>query len=767
MRRPLLALLTVGLLVSCQDGEIPTVPDRPSVGGAISDGSGSFDAGNSHFFWLAPMVSQPDASLFGTFDPSMQPTVRIVCWNDSDPEATCDPGTALAEFGVGSGLVVESDHYKVEFDTQAPDPALRTSSGEDFTTYRIQALTPPLERFGGPFVFGFADFQLGENGKEARNLDSEETIGLVDGRTLPIRFRLDEGALEEELKDHTAPADDPTGAEAFCQINCSVTVIDPDEPTLASLSDTATDDTLTAMLIPAGAVWTDETAVLVIDERLDDGDGQQDGELCLTSGEFPTEACFRYELSPDNSGGDDFFPDDTTRFVRFGICPEGQAVSSGTINPSWRLLKADEDNGDVVITRPEEVDVTDFLQCDVQTTASLWDGAGGQLAASALQWLVPPLDASDLWGGQLRDLSDLFWGEDVEMSRLAFPASAAEGDTLELTVELLAIHADSAPVPGREVTFTRTDGTGDLAGAPGFTVVGTGQNSVTLETDGSGLATVRWVITDGSNRLEATSSPDARPAAGEPDPVAFDVTGSLGGELLFGVNAFDDGLSQIDPATGSVTFIGELDQDPDSLTTPVAMAVHSDGTLYAWNNSDVTGPTGELLTVDPCTGDATNVDPQTPGQGELQALAMTPSDSLFGVESDLYFIDQSTGDRFQIGPIGLSLTVAGADIDGTGTMYGLELNGDPGAGGGRLITIDRGTGAGDVAATLSQDVGTVGSIVFGPGGTLIGSASGGPDGDILFDVDPATGDVTNVRQISGANFSPQGMGFAPAPTCIF
>lgn len=528
MRRALLALLTVGLIVSCQDGNLPTVSDRPDADAAISDGSGSFEGGNSHFFWLAPMVSQPDESLFGTFDPGMQPTVRIVCWEDSDPNATCDPGVPLAEFDVGSGVIVETDHYKVEFDTQAPDPALRTSSGDtDFTTYRIQALTPPLERFGGPFVFGFADFQLGENGKEARNLDGEETIGLVDGRTLPIRFRLDEGALEEELADHTAPTDDPTGAEAFCQINCSVTVIDQDEPTLASLADTATDDTLTAMLIPAGAVWTDTTtAVLVIDERVDDGDGEQ-GEECLPFSTLRTEACFRYELSPDNPNGDDF-----TQDVRFGICPEGQAVSAGAILPTWRLLKADLVGQEVVITRPDEVDVTDFLQCNVQTTAALWNGAGGRLAASALQWLVPPVDASDFWGGQLRDLSDLFWGEDVQMTTSTPGGTVASGSTQPVTVQLLATHPDpDEPAPSDTVVFSRQAGSGSLASSTGtLPLVGTPVDSVvdtnsdvvqlTMLTDANGEATVHYTVSQGSNLIEATS-----PAAEEGEPVTVSFTG--------------------------------------------------------------------------------------------------------------------------------------------------------------------------------------------------------------------------------------------------
>lgn len=766
MRRSLAALLTLALVVGCQDTDLPTVTDRPETGSAISDGSGNFEEGNSHFFWLAPMVSQPDESLFGTFDPEMQPTVRVVCWSSSElPADECDPSDAdgpeiVDTFTVGDGLLVESDHYKVEFDTHAYE--LQTSGDTEFTTYRIQVLTPPLTKFGGPFVMGFADFQLGDNGREARNLDSSETIGLVDNRTLPVRFRLDDGALEEELRENTEPTGDPTGEEAFCQINCSVTVIDQDEDTEASLTDEEGDE-ITAMLIPANTLWTDETTALVIDELEDDGD-QETGELCLTTGDFPTEACFRYELSQENPNGDDFTDD-----VRFGICPEGQAVSNGTILPTWRLLKADEVNGDVEITRPDEVDVTDFLQCDVSTTVTLWDGPGGQLAGSALQWLVTPLRASDLWGGQLRDLSDLFWGEDVEMSRLAFTSSAVEGTTLQMTVELLAVHNDSAPVPGREVTFTKGAGSGPLSAATGFPPVSSTQDSIfTVETDANGQAAVDWTVAEGTNRLEVTS-PDARPAAGESDPVAFEVTGTAAGEELFGVNASDDGLSEVDPVTGAVSFIGPLHPDADSVATPVAMAVRDDTVLYVWNNSDGSGnqavTTGELMTVDRCTGEGTNVDSQTPGQGVLNALASSPTDSLFGVASDLYTIDSATGVRTLVGSLGIASEVGGAAFDANGTLYGLQLNGDPGSGGGQLVTIDTNTGAATVVSTLDTNVGTVGSIVFDPNGTLVGSAFAGPDGDILFDIDVATGAVTDVRQISGAPISPQGMGFVPAPAC--
>lgn len=763
MRRALVVLLVVGFLFSCHDGDGPTVPRSPDGGGAISDGTGTIgDVGssdvdlttpNTDFYWLPPMVDQPDESELGTFDPEAMPTVRIVCW-DSDQSTDCDRDEALVEFTLGDGLKVEEDHYHASFDVR--NAGLETSGDDSYTTYRIEVLTPTLGKFGGPFVMGFADFQIGDSGREARNLDTNETIGLIDNRTLPIKFRLDEGALEQEVRVNTEPMDDPTGADEFCEINCSVTVIDPDEPTEASLTDEETGDEITAMLVPGDALWTDEPTALLIDELEDDGD-EGSGELCLTSSDFPTEACFRYELSADNPTGDDF-----TQDVRFGICPEGQAVSGGSIVPTWRLLKADEVNGDVEITRPDEVDVSDFLQCDVSTTVTLWDGPGGRLAASALQWLVPPLRASDLWGGQLRDLSDLFWGEDIEMIRQNSSASAVEGTTLQMTVELLAIHNDSAPVPGRTVTFERTAGS-ILSPAAGFPAVSSIQDSIlSVETDTAGRATVNWTVADGTNRLEATS-PDARPAAGEPDPVAFEVSGTTA-DVLFGVNASDDGLSEVDPVTAAVTFIGELDPDPAIFATPVAMAVRGDGTQFVWNNDSGNQTTGDLLTVDPCTGDATEVDAQTPGQGELQALAFGPGDELFGVNFDLYAIDPATGARSPVGSLGSGLRVAGADFDPNGTLYGLELDGDP-ATGGRLVTIDSGTGAATVVSTLDTDVGTVGSIVFAPDGTLVGSGFDGPNGDILFEVDVATGAVTDVRQISGAVISPQGMGYTPTPAC--
>ncbi len=107
------------------------------------------------------------------------------------------------------------------------------------------------------------------------------------------------------------------------------------------------------------------------------------------------------------------------------------------------------------------------------------------------------------------------------------------------------------------------------------------------------LAASMWLLTAMTNQAEAASQSDA----------------------LYGVNAADDGLSTIDPVSGEITFIGPLNPDSNLLTTPIAMAVRpSDGKIFVWNNSNGIGQnferTGVLLTVDPCSGLATELIPR-------------------------------------------------------------------------------------------------------------------------------------------------------------
>ncbi len=222
--------------------------------------------------------------------------------------------------------------------------------------------------------------------------------------------------------------------------------------------------------------------------------------------------------------------------------------------------------------------------------------------------------------------------------------------------------------------------------------------------------------------------------------------------LLYGVNSNDDGLSIIDPVTGSVTFIGSLDPDPGKYTTPIAMAVRpTNGRMFVWNTS----PVSELLTVDPCTGQATPVNATTPPQSG-GSLAFSPSGRLFAVDSWLMEIDPTTGISTVIGYLGSGFRAGGADFDNSGVLYAAELA----LGLERLAIVNVNTGMATVIGTFSVDVGTIGSIVFTSSGTLLGSAFGGPLGNILFDINPANAEVTNIRPLDGN--APQGMAFAPA-----
>ncbi len=234
--------------------------------------------------------------------------------------------------------------------------------------------------------------------------------------------------------------------------------------------------------------------------------------------------------------------------------------------------------------------------------------------------------------------------------------------------------------------------------------------------------------------------------------------------VLYGTNSSSDGLFTINAETGETTFIGPLDPDPSLYVSPVSMATRpSDGRIFIWNNSNldpVTGlgiTTGVLLVADPCTGLATPLDPSTPDQPLAGgSMAFDPIDKrLLGI-LPLREFDQETGLITFLSSA--SLNISGADVNAQGHLYGLELGS---LGSERLIYVDKTTGEHTIIGTLSVDVGTVGSIVFSPAGTLIGSASNGPLGSILFDINTTTAEVTNIRSMLG-EVSAQGMGFAPA-----
>lgn len=231
------------------------------------------------------------------------------------------------------------------------------------------------------------------------------------------------------------------------------------------------------------------------------------------------------------------------------------------------------------------------------------------------------------------------------------------------------------------------------------------------------------------------------------------------GGVLFGVNSGDDGLSVINPSTGVSTLVGRLHPDVEVFTTPVAMDVDpTSDVIYAWNNSS---PAGVLLSLDRCTGRATqiNAEPQGVLDNGIQALAIASDGATYIMRGSLFSVNKATGAATLVGSLG-GPEVFGADFEpSTGTLYALSsgISSTP-----TLYTVNVTTGAATGVATLSQNLGVTGAIVFTPSGGLIGSAFGGQAGNVLFDIDKATGAVSNVRSVTGTGGVPQGMGFGAA-----
>jgi len=168
-----LAMLAMGLASCDQDATFgPDLSPQP----AISDGAHD---GNQHFYFLPPMVANP-GPFSSPFDASLEPLVRVCAWS-----AGACVGAPVAEYTTTSGsgsevvrVVPDDEHYIVNWHTDEfalqPAPAV----------YRVQVWARGSE-------LGFADIQFGSTGGEVRNLTTDETIGLLDGRTLPIKFRIE------------------------------------------------------------------------------------------------------------------------------------------------------------------------------------------------------------------------------------------------------------------------------------------------------------------------------------------------------------------------------------------------------------------------------------------------------------------------------------------------------------------------------------------------------------------------------------------------
>ena len=184
MYRIMRLTLTAGAaaLVCACTSEGPQQPLSEPLSASFSDGAHS---GNPDFFFLPPLFKSPTTDPNyspGEFNAALQPRVEICELGTLVPPATIRPcGATITTFaGSAVTLDVANEQYRVNWNTDESDLVLTKE-------YRIRVLLGTQE-------LGYADIDPVSNGSQLKNANTGEYIGLVDGRTLPIKFRVEGGA---------------------------------------------------------------------------------------------------------------------------------------------------------------------------------------------------------------------------------------------------------------------------------------------------------------------------------------------------------------------------------------------------------------------------------------------------------------------------------------------------------------------------------------------------------------------------------------------
>jgi hypothetical protein len=178
-----LVAAAMGWIAACTENPALTTAAAPVA--AISDGA---TGGNAHFYFLPPMVPNPSTS--GTADATLSPAVVICAWIDSACETilatftTDHSTTTTTQPGNSETVRASQDHYIVDWHTRGfdLDPAL---------TYRICVKVGDVE-------LGFADVDVVDSGRDLQDV-AAGFVAVRNGRTLPIKFRIEQGALDEPI----------------------------------------------------------------------------------------------------------------------------------------------------------------------------------------------------------------------------------------------------------------------------------------------------------------------------------------------------------------------------------------------------------------------------------------------------------------------------------------------------------------------------------------------------------------------------------------
>src|SRR2546422_11013907 len=272
-------------------------------------------SGNANFFFLPPLVPDPSAFFHaGTFNSALSPVVDV-CTLSDDPRlhpAPPDPGAASCVgspvFGPATmALDLTSQQYTLNWDTKSPTLLDATKF------YRIF-----VRGAAGGTALGSLDVDPVDQG--LKNLRTGEVVQFQDGRTLPIKVRIEDGAFGSTNDDHVEKV---VG-------NVATTVTTNTGFGGASFPDN---------WLPQGALDAGIHQVVLIIERIPVGPGTND-PTCLQSGLMEREGCYRFRTDPDLH---DFGP--FSQLVTAGVCFEAPELIGNANGPPLELHRRVEVEG--------------------------------------------------------------------------------------------------------------------------------------------------------------------------------------------------------------------------------------------------------------------------------------------------------------------------------------------------------------------------------------------------------------------------------------
>ena len=455
---PLFPLLLVAL--ACDDagrGVAPVMGQVPAFG--ISDGAhAGGGAANGDFFFLPPLVPDPSGALAydqGAFDAGRAPRV-VVCRLTSAEPRECE--TTVRVFAASEIAVSGADEqYHVNWHTD--EDGLATDQYYRIAIQEARHAHDGAERW---HTLGYADVDPAETGKELRNVVTGEYIGLVDGRTLPIKFRIERSPRCEGRTD------------------CGEAVVTDDGGRVETTTGYAVAE------FPEGWLPEGHDVVIVRISRVAIGDGEGESSSCHGWADPPLgyreyEGCYDFETYPEIG-----------TFAKPASVSTCLAAAAGAGDPPVQLYASDP--GVPARRLPPTtiaIECAGFDEEEPATTIGFLDRLGRRswrLAEQAGRALAPrPLYAVDMGrGGSIDDFSHVGWAQPATTT-LADPEGdvldGVVGSTVSLGVRVVSSHTTTSTGPlglaGYSVSYavTAPDGSTSTLAA---TTDGDGHASVAL-----------------------------------------------------------------------------------------------------------------------------------------------------------------------------------------------------------------------------------------------------------------------------------------------